>query len=66
MLERIPVKQPGNYCAYLVRFWQDGPHASWRAFAKNVLTEEEHHFASIEELFVFLQGQTIEDHDQEV
>jgi hypothetical protein len=66
LLERNPVKRPGNYCAYLVRFWQDGPNTSWRAFAKNVLTEKEHYFASIEELFVFLQGQTTEDQDHEV
>jgi hypothetical protein len=60
------LKSQGAYCAYLVRLWQAGPHASWRAYAKNVLTEEEHHFASREELFVFLQNQTIESHDHNV
>lgn len=58
--------QPGDYHAYLVRLWQDGPNASWRAFAKDVLTKNEHHFASLEELFVFLTAQTAEDQEREV
>ena len=64
MVELNSVQQPGNYRAYLVRFWQDGPNTSWRAFAKNVLTQNEHHFASLEELFVFLQSQAIVDQDR--
>ena len=66
MLKRDPLKPQGTYCAYLVRLWQDGPSSSWRAFAKDVLTETEYHFASIEELFVFLESQTTEDQDREM
>ena len=52
-------KPKGNYRAYLVRLWQDGPNAPWRALTRNVLTQDEQHFASVEELFVFLQDQTL-------
>jgi hypothetical protein len=66
MLKHDPLKPQGAYCAYLVRLWQDGSYASWRALAKNVLTEEEHYFGSIEELFTFLESQTTENQDREM
>jgi hypothetical protein len=65
MVQPNLMNQPGDYHAYLVRLWQDGPNASWRAFAKEVLTKNEHQFASLEELFVFLEAQTVRNQERE-
>lgn len=48
---------PG-YHAYLVRLWQDGPTAPWRALTRDAETGEEQRFATLEQLFVFLHHQT--------
>lgn len=47
-----------GYYAYLVRLWQDSPYVAWRASAQNVKSGETVRFASIEQLFTFLQAQT--------
>ena len=47
-----------NYQAYLIRIWQDGRQAVWRASAQAVQNGAVVRFASLEELFAFLKGQT--------
>ncbi len=48
-----------NYKAYLVRLWQDNDRGLWRASAHSVHTGEKVLFASLAELFTFLEGQTL-------
>jgi hypothetical protein len=48
-----------NYRAYLVRLWQDSQPGPWRASAQSVQTGEQVLFASLAELFIFLEGQTL-------
>lgn len=48
-----------KYQSYLVRLWQDGPHALWRATAQHVQTSEIVHFADLDALFTFLWAQTV-------
>ena len=52
------VRPPGAYHAYLVRLWQDSADAPWRALSRDAETGEEHRFATIEQLFLFLHRQT--------
>ena len=53
-----------SYFSYLVRLWRDGPHAPWRALAKDVSSGQEYTFANLESLFVFLHEMTANDNDQ--
>lgn len=53
-----PAKMLTSYCAYLVRLWQDSPHAGWRASAQSVQTGATVRFADLEQLFIFLHRQT--------
>ena len=59
--------QPGldTYQAYLVRIWQDGPQAAWRASAQSVQDGETVRFANLEALFDFLRAQTTKKTDKE-
>jgi hypothetical protein len=56
---RSELLTPTNYTAYLVRLWQDSGQGSWRASAQSVQTGERVLFASLAELFAFLEGQTL-------
>jgi len=56
---RPKVPKLPNYTAYLVRLWQDSPQGHWRASAQSVQTGEKVLFASLAELFAFLEGQTL-------
>ena len=47
-----------RYHAYLVRLWRDRPDRPWRALVRDSANDEEHHFATVEELFLFLYRQT--------
>lgn len=47
-----------TYRAYLIRVWQDGQQAAWRASAQAVQGGKVVRFASMEELFAFLKAQT--------
>jgi hypothetical protein len=47
-----------RYAAYLVRLWQDGQAGQWRASAQSALTGEMMLFASLAELFLYLEAQT--------
>ena len=51
-------RPPGAYRAYLVRLWQDSAEGPWRAMAREAESGEEHRFATIEQLFLFLHRQT--------
>jgi hypothetical protein len=54
-------EKPSGYIAYLVRLWRDGQAGQWRASAQSVQTGEKVLFASLAELLVFLEGQTLAD-----
>lgn len=43
-----------NYKAFLIRIWRSSPDAPWRAFAQNAANGEQRYFASLENLFLFL------------
>lgn len=53
-----------NYKAFLIRIWRSSPEAPWRAFAHDIANGEQHHFASLENLFLFLNDLTIVQPDQ--
>lgn len=48
----------GAYHSYVVRVWQESPHAAWRASAQHVQTGETTRFADLDALFAFLYRQT--------
>jgi hypothetical protein len=52
-------QHPGRYHSYLVRLWQDNPHAPWRVAVQSVQSGEIIHFADLESFFVFLQAKTV-------
>jgi len=59
--ERQPKQKltaPLAYQAYLIRIWQDGQQAPWRASAQEVQSGEVKRFASLMALFAFLEAQT--------
>jgi hypothetical protein len=43
---------------YVLHLWRDGPVSPWRASVKAVAEGKEMHFASLENLCVFLQTET--------
>jgi len=51
-------EKSSSYVAYLVRLWQDSQAGQWRASAQSAQTGERTLFASLSELFVFLESQT--------
>ena len=51
-------EKSSSYVAYLVRLWQDGQAGQWRALVQSVKTGEKTLFASLSELFVFIESQT--------
>lgn len=55
-----------TYQSYLVRLWQDSPHALWRASAQCVQTREILYFAELDALFAFLWTQTASARQDEV
>lgn len=59
-------KQPAvlyTYQAYLIRIWQDGRQAAWRASAQAVHCGEVVRFASLDALFAYLKARTTPDSD---
>ncbi len=44
-----------DYQAYLVRFQRGEDQAHWRAYLENAMSDENHHFATEQELFRFLK-----------
>jgi len=53
------IKQPLGYLSYLLRLWQSGSrdNAVWRASLQNPMTGERWGFATLKELFTFLEAQ---------
>jgi hypothetical protein len=47
-----------DYHSYLLRLWQETPHAAWRASLQNAATGERRGFSDLESLFTFLRTQT--------
>jgi hypothetical protein len=51
--------ETSNYYAYLLRLWREGQAGeSWRASLQSAATGQRMNFASLEDLFNFLQRQT--------
>ena len=46
-----------EYQSYLLRLWQETPHAPWRASLQNAATGERRGFSDLESLFTFLRTQ---------
>ena len=46
---------PSHYRAYLVRLWRDNAEEPWRASAQSVQSGGLVRFATLQELFVFLE-----------
>jgi len=55
-----------NYKAFLIRIWRSSPDAPWRAFAQNAANGEQRYFASLENLFLFLNDFTTDTSDPEL
>ena len=55
-----PTAEPdkGVYRSYLLRLWQGGAQAPWRASIQEVATGEITHFASVEALLAFIAAET--------
>lgn len=64
MIDQSELLKPANYNAYLVRLWQESPNAAWRASAQCAHTGEKLYFATLAELFTFLETQTRVDPPQ--
>ena len=58
---REPENSPRDYRSYLVRLWREETTPRWRASVRSILTGEERHFAQLEQLFVFLYTQTVDE-----
>ena len=60
MTETGPADEPGKgiYRSYLLRLWQGGAQAPWRASIQEVSSGEITHFASIEALLAFIAAET--------
>lgn len=59
MTKRDQARPPGAYRAYLVRLWRDGAAGPWWALARDAESAQEHRFATIEQLCLFLYRQTL-------
>ena len=64
MIDQSELFKPANYNAYLLRLWQESPNAAWRASAQCAHTGEKFYFATLAELFTFLETQTRVDPPQ--
>ncbi|MCA9958002.1 MAG: hypothetical protein R3E31_03530 [Chloroflexota bacterium] len=51
--------RPPTYIAYMLRLWREDA-TTWRGTLENPHTGEQHHFATAEALFIFLQTQLTE------
>jgi len=47
-----------KYQAYLLRLWRESSQQPWRAMLEDPHTGDQHGFATLEQLFAFLQQQT--------
>jgi hypothetical protein len=54
-------KAASNYQALLVRLWRDDDKSPWRASAQRAGSEEVVRLACLEQLFIYLNKQTIEE-----
>ena len=43
----------------MIRVWQENPHTPWRASAQCATTGEKRYFATLADLYAFLDAQTI-------
>ena len=60
MVEHATDDSGSIYKAFLVRLWQDGPNAPWRASAQSVETGATVRFAELPALCAFLSAQAID------
>jgi hypothetical protein len=50
-------KEPGNYHAFLLRFWREDDRSSWHAGLENPHTGEKHTFTNPELLWAYIEAQ---------
>lgn len=51
------MKMAVTYLSYLLRLWRDDEDAPWRAALEEPYTGAIHHFASLEQLYGYLEAQ---------
>lgn len=51
--------QSTQYQSYLLRMWKNGEDGEWRALLLTIPTQERRHFANLQDLFNFLNGQQL-------
>ena len=54
-MQRMMASLSGQYCSYLVRFWQSNEQGHWRASAQCIQSVNTLLFGTTEELLTFLQ-----------
>ena len=61
------MRSPQEYLSYLLRLWQSGQgkEAAWRASLECPLSGERQGFASLKDLFAFLEDQVTGARDQD-
>ena len=61
-MQKMTTANDRPYLAYLLRLWRatagDGPDGNWRATIENTHTHQQLHFATLEQLFIYLMDQT--------
>jgi hypothetical protein len=54
-----------QYQSYLLRMWKNGD-GNWRALLVTIPTQERRHFSNLQELFDFLNNQSIPSNELEI
>lgn len=52
------MKRSAEYLAFLIRLWRDESQHEWRATVQDAHAGEQHSFASLSALLLFLETQT--------
>lgn len=58
-IERPSHAEPPLYFSYLIRLWQEELEGEWRASAHSVQSKVTVHFRTPEDLFAFLEKETV-------
>jgi hypothetical protein len=66
LLENRQPTPTKNYKGYLVRIWRSSSQAPWRASARDTMSGEQHHFANLEKLLLFLREETTDQENSEI
>ena len=61
-MQNLSAASDRPYLAYLLRLWRaaagDDQNGNWRATIENAHTHQQLHFATLEQLFIYLMDQT--------